>query len=360
MHNKSFTADNQFTIVGGRNIGDEYFEARSDVDFGDLDTLTIGAAVAGVSGLFDRYWNSPAVYAIGDLTTARPDAEASAKARASLQEHERTQRGQDYSQALRESALAGQVRAGRIPFTAANVQVLADDPAKVERPDEDPSKNLRPQLMPQYAGLREQLVMVSPYFVPGEEGVESLRRLRERGVRVRVLTNSLASTDEAAVYAGYAKYQRALLEAGIELYELSPAAERDGAGKGRRKRDEDAPHGSGRSRAALHAKVLIFDCRSFFIGSMNLDPRSAFTNTEIGFVVDAPAVAAQLCANLDSALPQSAYRLELRKSQPGGTQIEWVGVEDGREVRHASAPMTSGWRRFQSWLYSLLPIEPLL
>jgi putative cardiolipin synthase len=124
------------------------------------------------------------------------------------------------------------------------------------------------------------------------------------------------------VYAGYANYQRALFEAGIELYELSPAAERAGAGQGRRKRDEDAPHGSGRPRAALHAKVLIFDCRTFFIGSMNLDPRSAFTNTEIGFVVDASAVAAQLCANLEKGLPQAAYRLELRTSQSGGTQIE--------------------------------------
>jgi cardiolipin synthase C len=359
MHNKSFTADNQFTIVGGRNIGDEYFEAHSEVDFGDLDTLTIGAAVADVSGLFDRYWNSPVVYAIGDLATARPGAEAYAEARVSLQEVGRTQRGLAYAQALSESALAGRLRAGRIPFTAADVRVLADDPAKVERPDEDPSKNLRPQLLPEFAGLRDQLVLVSPYFIPGDEGVQSLRRLRERGIRVRVLTNSLASTDEPAVYSGYAKYQRALLEAGIELYEISPAAVRDASGELRRKSD-DEPHGSGRSRAALHAKVLIFDCRTFFVGSMNLDPRSAFTNTEVGFMVDAPTEAAQLCAKLDRMLPQNAYRLELRESPPGVAQIEWVGVEDGREVRYASEPMTSAWRRFQSWFYSLLPIEPLL
>ena len=359
MHNKSFTADNQFTIVGGRNIGDEYFEADSDVDFSDLDALTAGAAVADVSRLFDRYWNSPATYAINDLTTVRPGAEAYAEARASLQEFENTQRGLAYAQALRESTLAQELRAGRITFTAATIRVLADDPAKVERPDEDRSKNLQPQLLPEFAGLRNQLVLVSPYFVPGEKGVESLRRLRERGVRVRVLTNSLASTDEVAAYAGYAKYQRALLEAGIELYEFSPTAVREGSGK-RRPKADDEPHGSGRSRAALHAKVLIFDCRTFFVGSMNLDPRSAFTNTEIGLMVDAPAEAAQLCAKLDRTLPQGAYRLELREAQPGETQIEWVGVEDAREVRYASAPGTSAWRRFQSWFYSLLPIEPLL
>jgi cardiolipin synthase C len=360
MHNKSFTVDNQFTIVGGRNIGDEYFEANSDVDFGDLDVLTIGAAVADVSGLFDRYWNSPAVYAISDLTTARPDPEAYAQARAKLEEYERTQKGLEYAQALRESALAGQLRAGKVPFTPAQIRVLADDPAKVEEPDGDLSKNLRPQLMPEFTGLRERLVLVSPYFVPGDEGVASLRRLRESGVRVRVVTNSLASTDEPAVYAGYEKYQRPLLEAGIELYELSPAAEREDTRAQSRKRDQDNPHGSGRSRGALHAKVLLFDCRSFFVGSMNLDPRSAFTNTEIGFVVDAPGEAAQLCAMMDRNLPQNAYRLELRKPETGGSHVEWVGMQDGREARHTSEPMTSGWQRFKSWFYSLLPIEPLL
>ena len=358
MHNKSFTADNKLTIVGGRNIGDEYFEAQSDIDFSDLDALTVGAVVADVSSLFDRYWNSPAAYAIRDLTMVRPDAEAYAAARAELEAFERSQRGLAYEQALRESALAQQLRDGRVSFTAADVRVLADDAAKIERPDEDRSKNLRPQLLPELGGLRDQLVLISPYFVPGDAGVETLRRLRERGIRVRVLTNSLASTDEIAVYAGYAKYQRALLEAGIELYEFSPAAVREGSGKQRHKSDE--PHGSGRSRAALHAKVLVFDCRIFFVGSMNLDPRSAFTNTEIGLIVDAPSEAAQLCVRLDRALPQGAYRLELRAAEPGEPQIEWVGVEDGREIRYASAPMTSAWRRFRCWLYSLLPIEPLL
>ena len=360
MHNKSFTADNQITIVGGRNIGDEYFEARSDVDFTDLDALTVGAAVASVSILFDRYWNSPVTYAITELTTANPGAEAYAEARASLEEFERAQEGQAYALALRDSGLAQQLRGGTISFTAAEVRVMADDPAKVERPDEDRTKNLVPQLLPEFAGLREQLMLVSPYFVPGDKVVESLRRLRERGVRVRVLTNSLASTDEVAVYAGYAKYQRALLEAGIELYEISPAAVREGTARQRHKRDDDDPHGSGRSRAALHAKVLIFDCRTFFVGSMNLDPRSAFTNTEIGLMIDAPAEAAQLCATLERALPQGAYRLELRTTEPGEAQIEWVRIEDGREVRYASEPMASAWQRFKRWFYSLLPIEPLL
>ena len=239
------------------------------------------------------------------------------------------------------------------------MKVLADDPAKVERPGEDTSKNLMPQLMPEFAGMREQVVMVSPYFVPGAEGVEALRRLKERGIRVRVLTNSLASTDEPSVYSGYAKYREALLEAGVELYEVNPDATRDELRARRGADDDDAPHGSGRSRAALHAKTLVVDCRLFFVGSMNLDPRSAFTNTEIGIVVDAPAEAAHLCSVLDDVLAH-AYRVELRRTETGGSRIEWSGLDGGREVRYTTSPKTSAWQRFKSTFYGLLPIEPLL
>lgn len=359
MHNKSFTVDNQVAIVGGRNIGDEYFGARTDVNFGDLDSLTIGAAVADVSSRFDAFWNSPLVYAIQDLTTARSDDAAYAKALTDLEAFAQQQRDQRYAQEVRNNDLATQLRAGHVLFTGGSVQVLADDPAKVERPGEDMSKNLMPQLMPEFAGMREQVVMVSPYFVPGAEGVGALRRLKERGIRVRVLTNSLASTDEPSVYSGYAKYREALLEAGVELYEVNPDATRDELRARRAAADDDAPHGSGRSRAALHAKTLVVDCRLFFVGSMNLDPRSAFTNTEIGIVVDAPAEAAHLCGVLDDVLAH-AYRVELRRAETGGSRIEWSGLEDGREVRYTSSPKTSAWQRFKSTFYGLLPIEPLL
>ena len=360
MHNKSFTVDNQVAIVGGRNIGDEYFGARDDVNFGDLDSLTVGAAVTEVSSRFDAFWNSPLVYAIQDLTTARPDNAEYAKARSDLEAFEQQQRALTYAQALRDNELATQLRAGQVAFTGGSVTVLADDPAKVERPDEDPSKNLMPQLMPAFASMREQVLMVSPYFVPGVEGVAALRRLKERGIRVRVLTNSLASTDEPAVYSGYAKYREALLEAGVELYELNPDAARDELRARKQETGgDDAPHGSGRSRAALHAKTLVVDCRLFFVGSMNLDPRSAFTNTEIGIVVDAPAEAAHLCGVLDEVLAHS-YRVELQHTETGGARIEWSGLDGGREVRYTTSPKTSAWQRLESNFYGLLPIEPLL
>ena len=282
MHNKSITADSQFTIVGGRNIGDEYFEAGSTLDYADLDALVIGAAVADVSTSFDRYWNSPVVYAITELSSNVPAPGEAAHALAALQEYARAQKETPYGDAVRASALATEIREGRVAFSPATIAVAADDPIKVELRGTDRSKNLLPQLAPQFDGTRESLVLVSPYFVPRSGGVERLRRMRERGVRVRVLTNGLASTDVLPVFAKYKKYRRQLLEAGVELYEVDPTHGHDGPAGPLRTADRTLAPGASGPRAALHGKVLVFDCREFFVGSMNLDPRSAFTNTEIG------------------------------------------------------------------------------
>ena len=360
MHNKSLTADNQLTIVGGRNVGDEYFEASPELDFGDLDALAVGAVVKDVSDEFDRYWNSPVVYGITELRKSRPSPEESARALASLREFERRQEGQAYAQALRDSELARELLDGQVAFTAARVTLRADDPAKVERPGEDPSKNLLPQLLPEFAKTREQLVLVSPYFIPGKKGVEALRRVRERGVGVRVLTNSLASTDVVPVFAAYRGYRRDLLEAGVELYEVDPTATRRGPDAGGTAPAGGKPGNSPRARAALHGKVLVFDCREFFVGSMNLDPRSAFTNTEVGFVVESPELTLRLCEGLERAMASGAFRLDLRRDPSGGTGVEFTGRHDGAEVRFTSEPRSSAWRRFQAWFYGLLPIEPLL
>ena len=203
MHNKSFTADNQMTIVGGRNIGDEYFEASTVMNYGDLDALAIGAAVAAVSARFDRYWNSPIVYGIREL---RHDSLASGElehAAAGLRAFEQQQRDGRYAQALRESRLSQELRDGRVSFSAARIEVTADDPIKVEQPGKDRSQNLMPQLRPQFDSARESVILVAPYFVPRKGGLEFLRSLRARGVRVRVLTNGLASADVLPVFGKY-------------------------------------------------------------------------------------------------------------------------------------------------------------
>lgn len=364
MHNKSFTADNQATIVGGRNIGDEYFGARPDIEFADLDLLAIGPVVAEVSRQFDAYWNSPLAFPIAALSQHRPSDEDIRQARAGLLEFVQAQKGGSYAQALKSSGLAEALAGGSLAFDHAKVRVVADDPIKVLEESADPTTRLLPKLLPEFASLSSELLLVSPYFVPGDTGVDRLRALVQRGVRVRILTNSLASTDVPAVHAGYKRYRRALLEAGVELYELKPTAaqvarrdppsgSRDGG---------DKPSLSGSSNASLHAKTMTFDRRALFVGSMNLDPRSVFTNTEIGVVVEHPGLTAQRVEKIDSRLPEISFRLELTPpAGPGSTPgIMWITTRDGQEVRYSSEPMTHAWQRFKIWFYSLLPIEPLL
>jgi cardiolipin synthase C len=355
MHNKSITADNQITIVGGRNIGDEYFEASTEMNFADLDALAIGAGVAEVSARFDRYWNSPIVYGISELRHESPAPGDLERAAAGIRVFEQQQQEASYAQAMRDSRLSQELRDGRVSFSPARIEVTSDDPAKVEHPGKDPSRNLMPQLRPQFDEARDSVILVSPYFVPRKGGVDFLRSLRARGVRVRVLTNGLASTDVLAVFGKYKKYRRQLLEAGVELYEIDPAYDLDGpAGPLQTSADPKAP------RAALHGKVLSFDCRQFFVGSMNLDPRSAFTNTEIGFLVDAPDVAAPLCTALDETFARGAFHVELATMADGHRQLEWVDSDKGREQRFTSDPRASRWRRFKAWIYGILPIESLM
>jgi putative cardiolipin synthase len=360
MHNKSITADNQLTIVGGRNIGNEYFEASTVMNYADLDALAIGAAVAAVSARFDRYWNSPIVYGITELRNKPPAPGDLERAAADMRAVEQQQRAAPYAQAMRESRLSQELREGRVSFSPARIDVTADDPIKVEQAGKDRSQNLMPQLRPLFDRAGESVALVSPYFVPRKGGVEFLRSLRARGVRVKVLTNGLASTDVVPVFGKYKKYRRQLLEAGIELYEIDPAHDVGGpAGPLQPSEGADAADAKAPS-AALHGKVLSFDCHEFFVGSMNLDPRSAFTNTEIGFLVDAPDVARPLCEGLDKTLARAAFRLELTTKSNGDTHLEWVDTGEGHEQRFTSEPRASRWRRFKAWMYGILPIESLM
>jgi putative cardiolipin synthase len=360
MHNKSITADNQMTIVGGRNIGDEYFQASTVMNYADLDALAIGTAVPAVSARFDRYWNSPIVYGITELRHESPASGEIERAAAALRVFEQQQRDPGYAQAMRDSRLSQELRDGGVSFSPARIEVTADDPIKVEQAGKDRSQNVMPQLRPQFDGARESVVLVSPYFVPRKGGVEFLRSLRARGVRVRVLTNGLASTDVVPVFSKYKKYRRQLLEGGVELYEIDPAQVHDGPAGPLPASDAATASDAKAPSAALHGKVLSFDCLQFFVGSMNLDPRSAFTNTEIGFLVDAPDVARRLCAGLDDTFARGSFRLELTTTASGATHMEWVDTDEGREQRFTSEPRASRWQRFKAWMYGILPIESLM
>jgi putative cardiolipin synthase len=351
MHNKSFTADNQVAILGGRNIGEEYFEADTEVDFRDRDVVAIGPAVGQVSTQFDLYWNSGAAFRMAVLRGERPSAEEIARARAELRAFVEVQRESVYAAAVRGSAIVTELRSRSLSLSWGPATVVYDDPAKIRAESTEGATHLAPKLRPVLAAVRDEVILVSPYFVPGENGVAVLRGLRERGIRVRVLTNSLASTDLPAVHSGYRRYRRSLLEAGVDLYEVKPTARRE---------EVRAESREGKAKATLHAKSMIFDRRVVFLGSMNLDPRSFLVNTEVGAVVEIAEVARLLAEEFDRAVAASAYRLVLTPGNGDSARVEWVSQEAGTETRHTSEPLASAWQRCKVWLLSFLPIEPLL
>ena len=346
MHNKSFTIDGQATIIGGRNIGDEYFGAAGEVLFADLDVLAIGPVVQSVSDDFDRYWNSESAYPV-DLMVPALDADSSAQVRREAAAIVQAPAAQAYQVAMRESTFVAELVARHLPIEWAATTLVSDDPAKaLDRAA--PASRVGPQLKQLIGEPARELNLVSPYFVPGESGTEAFSSLARRGVAVRVLTNSLEATDVAAVHAGYAKWREPLLEAGVKLYELRRARPLE---EGQRR---GGPLGS--SASSLHAKTFAVDGERVFIGSFNFDPRSARLNTEMGFVIDSPAMARHLGAMLDGGLADRAYEVRLN---PDGS-LYWIERKQGSAIRYDAEPGTSFWRRLSVRVLSWLPIDWLL
>ena len=220
--------------------------------------------------------------------------------------------------------------------------------------------HLLPQLRRVAGETTNEVLVVSPYFVPGSNGMAFFQSLRARGVRVVVLSNSLAATDVAAVHAGYRRYRKPMLRAGVELWEIKPNARLRAAA-----RDDPAarPRQGKPPRSSLHAKAFIFDRQTLFVGSLNLDPRSAVLNTEMGLVIEIPALAGPVADSLEARLQETAYRLEFvprsKTSRESGS-IVWIGRENGREVRYTHEPHASFYRRLLVNFLSLFPIESQL
>jgi putative cardiolipin synthase len=352
MHNKAFVVDNQRAVLGGRNIGDEYFEAHGDVAFSDLDVLTLGPVVGEVSKAFDSFWNAPVSVPIGALS-GRPSEVASLEAlRAQLTAFVDSQRDSPYVSHARSTA-AQRLAAGTDGLFWGKAHLLVDDPAKVSRPPEDTEGHLLPQLARVGVQLRSELLIISPYFVPGDAGVASLRTMVQRGVRVTVLTNSLAASDVGAVHAGYKRYREPLLEAGVRIYELKP----DAIAYGRTKREDRQISGS---RASLHAKTFVFDRRAVFIGSLNLDPRSVQLNTEIGVVCESEPMANEMATGIEAALDQVAWRVERVAEREGQAHLVWIETTAEGTRTLAKEPEVSAWRQLGIWFLGLLPIESQL
>lgn len=355
MHNKSFTADNQVAIIGGRNIGDEYFSARETGLFADLDVLAVGPAVEAVSEDFDRYWNSQSAYPAERLL-APPETSRAGALDALVARTEKDAAAQAYLQAIRRLPLIEQIVSGSLPFEWAPVRLISDDPAKAL--GRAKAKDLlAPALREALGKPREQVRLISGYFVPTSAGVEAFGAIARDGVDVAIFTNAFEATDVWVVHAGYADHRRALLDAGVRLFEMR------GAPSGGDRRFLSTGSGSGKTgpvlRAAgatLHAKTFAVDGHRLFIGSFNFDPRSMHLNTELGFVIESPALAKSVSDAFDAAIPASAYEVVLADDG----RLNWIERNGDEAIIHVEEPGTRPGQRLGIRLLSLLPIEWLL
>jgi len=339
MHNKSFTVDNQVTIVGGRNLADEYYQTSVKSEFLDEDIAAIGPVVDDVSDGFDEYWNTKEAIPISVF-----DKYLSHQAL-----NETIAAGHRYIESHRDSPvvrglnehLVGQLVDGTLPWVSAGTELVLDHPDRVRGLVRRQIGDVTERLIKIVSSARKEVVVVSPYFVPQREGVDFFAALARKGVRVVILTNSLASTNHSSVHAVYARYRKPLLRQGIELYELR--AIEDGGVVG----DVDP------ARLTLHSKVAIVDRLTAFVGSFNLDPRSLYINTELGMVVESGEIAEAMAASGLESLQTMAYRLQLN----GRGRINWHYVSNGLELVARTEPDTRFWRRLLTRLMGLLPIE---
>lgn len=339
MHNKSMTADSLITIVGGRNIGDEYFQATSGVMFADLDVAAVGPAAQAVSADFDRYWNSEPAYPAGRIIgSASPAALDTAPA-----QDEATQ---SYLRALAQLPLARQLREGGVPLVWAPARVVSDAPAKAlgqaQRQD-----TLLAQIGPVMQAAEKQLLIVSPYFVPTRHGADMLGNLAAGGKEVVVLTNTLAANDVTVVHSGYAKYRKDLLKSGVRLHEIKPDAT---------VKPENQRGILDSSGASLHAKTFAVDGRYLYVGSFNLDPRSAIHNTEMGLLIDSPKLAAQMVQGFETGKDANTYAVTL----DGNGRLHWTTGAQGQQTVVHEEPQSTFLQRAQVWIASRLPVEWLL
>jgi putative cardiolipin synthase len=349
MHNKSLTADGLATIVGGRNVGDPYFDGDEHVAFVDLDVLAVGKVSVEVDRQFDEYWNSPYAHTAESLL-GKAAPEAPAQLETELLEVRDGPAAASYMAAVDRNEVIKALEAGTLVFDWVPVTLAYDPPAKAAG-KATRTQLLVTQLTRMLGEPQRQLEVVSPYFVPGENGVKTFCAIAASGAKLRIVTNSLAANDVVAVHSGYARWREDLLRCGVLLYELKPS------GEGPAPRNPGAWTRPGSSSASLHGKVFSLDRNRAFVGSFNLDPRSVTLNTEMGLVIGSPLLAGKISDALDQRLGAGAYEVRLR---PDGKGLQWIETLDGRQLVYFDEPGASASRSWAAWLLAKLPIEDLL
>ncbi len=345
MHNKSLTVDGTATIVGGRNIGDEYFSAHADFRFADMDVLAIGPVVADVAKSFDSYWNSASSFPLQSVVTAIDVADKNS-ALFDLPHLSTSENAETYTEAVKEKSLSATDKP--LNFEWVPVQLVVDDPSK-GRGNIPRRKLLVTGLQKSLGEAETSIDVLTAYFVPGRNGVNFLSRAVKSGKTVRVLTNSLASNDVVPVHAGYARYRKRMLRRGIGLHELRPTPQETPRPSKFKKK---IPR-FGASSSSLHAKIFVMDQQRVFVGSFNFDPRSLYLNCEMGLMIDSRKLGTRVTAQINQMIESRTYQPFL----DFGGRLSW---RDSEQRLFRMEPESTAQQRIGAWLISWLPIEWLL
>lgn len=350
MHNKAFIVDNTHAIIGGRNIGDEYFDARQERNFVDLDILITGDIVNNIKESFEDYWCSQWATPVEQLSKIKVIAQQLITIRNTLKDRWLHAKNTQYFLSLKQSELTTKILTSDIPYIQASAKLFYDCPEKILSDTNNQLIHFSPDIMSYFETTNNELLITTPYFVPGVKGLDWLIKKQKENTRIKVLTNSLSTTDVIAVHAGYKKYREKLIKAGIDLFELK--ANTPGF------REKTKRFIKGFSSSSLHAKYMVVDQHYVFIGSANVDPRSNNLNTEIGIMIDSESLANQTKKLFEKTTDlNNSYQLSLNAIN---NKINWHTIEGKKETNSTSEPNASTRRRFMVFIISLLPIESLL
>ena len=338
MHSKSITGDNAYTIIGGRNIADEYYGLKGETEFLDYDVLALGPVAAEVSEQFDDFWNSTKAVPMEALSKNFSERDM-ADLRAEIDEELATGHDSIYARAINSDYMLSLLDGTGTTYSAP-ASLLHDGAAKLENPIDISQMTVINELENLINNSESSVFIVTPYFIPSSVGVDFWRRAIDRGMEVTVVTNSLASTNHVPVHSGYSRYRKEMLEMGANIYEVRANAVEFAEGSGTKPEN-----------LTLHTKLIVIDERYMFVGSLNLDPRSIEINAEMGLLIDSPEMAKQFMAEVTRGLEQLTYKLEL----DDGGSLQWHATIAGDDVIEIREPLTSGWRRLQSRIYRVLP-----
>jgi putative cardiolipin synthase len=355
MHNKAIIADNQISIMGGRNLGDEYFEASAESNFQDIDVFANGPMTRLISKSFDVYWNSDQSFPISTLNLPPPDPAIIVKLHDGMKQHWEEMMKSPLGKRLNTMPLPREVKKGEVPLIWAHAEFAADSPGKIDQSSKIAVSAPETHIDQMVSKAQHEFIIFTPYFVPLDAGVKWLNALVARGVAVRIVTNSLSSTDMVAAQAGYSHYREALVKGGVELYEIKSSQPNPSV------KTMFKPS----SQNGLHAKIYMVDRRDLAIGSFNLDPRSMRLNTEQMLIIHSPELCAKIAGIFDDVTsPSSSYRIMLASSAPDngqsaaeGDSLAWVTEENGQTVAYDFSPHAGFWRNVTESLFSILPID---